>query len=202
MWVSHDHLKCPMPEQFCNRSQIHPGHIKSTGKGMAVAMPGIFLNLGLFEGDREPSARFLKGITLARGRENGVGSRPGLLAPRHLERAQGNRIQRNSAQIAVRGPNQMELLVFTFGGPARRPMPRKLPHPLRLKTRPRREAFRAAPMTAIVSLKWNKSELQKVNSGPEHWAPRLAGQRQPVSSRPTSSTTQSCSQAVHSGQWR
>jgi hypothetical protein len=26
MGVPHDHLKCPVPEQFCNRPQIHPGH--------------------------------------------------------------------------------------------------------------------------------------------------------------------------------
>jgi hypothetical protein len=27
-----------MPKQFCNRPQIHSGHNKSTGKGMAVAI--------------------------------------------------------------------------------------------------------------------------------------------------------------------
>jgi hypothetical protein len=32
-----------MPEQYCNRPQIHSSHNKSTGKGMAVAMPGVFL---------------------------------------------------------------------------------------------------------------------------------------------------------------
>jgi hypothetical protein len=31
-----------MPEQLCNRPQIHSGHNQSTGKRMAVAMPGIF----------------------------------------------------------------------------------------------------------------------------------------------------------------
>ena len=54
-----------MPEQFCNRPQIHPGHNKSTGKRMAVAMPGIFLNLGLFEHSREPSPRPLPSISRA-----------------------------------------------------------------------------------------------------------------------------------------
>jgi len=52
-----------MPEQFCNRSQIRSGHNKSTGKGMAVAMPGIFLNLRLFERCREPSPRVLLRVT-------------------------------------------------------------------------------------------------------------------------------------------
>ena len=36
------------------RSADPPGHDKSTGKRVEVAMPGIFLNLGLFEGSREP----------------------------------------------------------------------------------------------------------------------------------------------------
>ena len=71
MCVPHDHLERPMPEQFRNRPQIHPGHNESTGKGVAVAMPGIFLNLGLFEGGREPSARPLEGIACAHGREDG-----------------------------------------------------------------------------------------------------------------------------------
>ena len=39
MGVPHDHLECPVPEQLCNRPQIDPGHNKSTGKRMAVAMP-------------------------------------------------------------------------------------------------------------------------------------------------------------------
>jgi hypothetical protein len=51
-----------MPEQLCNRPQIYPGHNKSTGKRMAVAMPGILMNLRLFESSREPSARPLQGI--------------------------------------------------------------------------------------------------------------------------------------------
>lgn len=38
MGVPHDHLECPVPEQLCNRAQINPGHSKSTGKRMAVAM--------------------------------------------------------------------------------------------------------------------------------------------------------------------
>ena len=50
-----------MPEQLCNRPQIHPGHNKSTGKRMAVAMSGILMNLRLFESSREPSARPLQG---------------------------------------------------------------------------------------------------------------------------------------------
>ncbi len=79
MCVAHDHLKRPMPEQLCNCAQIHSGHNKSTGKCMAVAMPGIFLNLDLFDRGREPSARPLKSIARAHGREDRVCSR---LAPR------------------------------------------------------------------------------------------------------------------------
>jgi hypothetical protein len=57
MGVPHDHLKCPVPEQFCNNTQIHPGHHQSTSKSMPVAMPGILLNLCIFQRGREPSAR-------------------------------------------------------------------------------------------------------------------------------------------------
>jgi hypothetical protein len=42
MGVPHDHLKCPAPEQLCKPPQIHPGHNKSTGKRVAVAMPRIW----------------------------------------------------------------------------------------------------------------------------------------------------------------
>ena len=38
MGVPHDHLKCPVPEQLCNRTQLDSGHNKSTGKRMAVAI--------------------------------------------------------------------------------------------------------------------------------------------------------------------
>lgn len=38
-----------MPEQLCNRPQIHTSYNKSTSKCMAVAMPGILMNLRLFE---------------------------------------------------------------------------------------------------------------------------------------------------------
>ena len=59
-----------MPEQLCNRPQIHSGHNKSTGKRRAVAMPGILMNLRLFESGREPSARPLQGIAGAdRGKD-------------------------------------------------------------------------------------------------------------------------------------
>jgi hypothetical protein len=95
MCVSHDHLKCPMPEQFRNGPQIHPAHSESTGKGMAVAMLGIFLNLGFFKGGREPSARSLEGIACAHGREDGVSSRPGLLAPMAARRRFSSGSDRN-----------------------------------------------------------------------------------------------------------
>src|ERR1700679_37185 len=54
MGVPHDHLKRPVPEQLCNRAQIDSGHNKSTGKGMAVAMPRVIRHLRLIEGRREP----------------------------------------------------------------------------------------------------------------------------------------------------
>jgi hypothetical protein len=40
MGVAHHHLERPVPEQLCDGAQIHPGHHESTGKSMAVAMPG------------------------------------------------------------------------------------------------------------------------------------------------------------------
>jgi len=45
----HDHLKRPVPGESSPREQIHPSHIKSTGKRMSVAMPRIINDLGLFE---------------------------------------------------------------------------------------------------------------------------------------------------------
>ena len=59
MGITHNHLKRPVPEQLCNRAQIHPGHNESTGKGMAVAMPRITLDLRFFECGGEPAARSL-----------------------------------------------------------------------------------------------------------------------------------------------
>ena len=90
-----------MPEQLCNRPQIHPGHNKSTGKRMAVAMPGILLNLGLFDSGRKPSARPLKSIARAHGREDGVRSRLAFPALQLLESSQGDRVQRNGARIVT-----------------------------------------------------------------------------------------------------
>jgi hypothetical protein len=48
MGVPHDHLEHPVPEQFCNRPQIYSSHYESTCKGMAVAMPGVPLDLRFF----------------------------------------------------------------------------------------------------------------------------------------------------------
>ena len=45
MEIPHDHLKRFVPEQLCDSAQIHSGHTKSTGKGMAVAMPAIGIQL-------------------------------------------------------------------------------------------------------------------------------------------------------------
>lgn len=49
MGVPHDHLERPVPEQLCHRPQIYPGHYESTGKSMAIAMPGVPLDSRLFE---------------------------------------------------------------------------------------------------------------------------------------------------------
>jgi len=53
MGVPHDPLERPMPEQLCNRPQIHPDHDKSTCKSMAVAMPGVPFDLCLLESARD-----------------------------------------------------------------------------------------------------------------------------------------------------
>jgi hypothetical protein len=54
MGVPHDHLERPVPEQFCNRPQIYSSHYESTCKGVAVAMPGVPLDLRLFERAGKP----------------------------------------------------------------------------------------------------------------------------------------------------
>jgi hypothetical protein len=48
MGVAHDHLERPVAEQLCDGAQIHSGHHESTGKSVAVAMPGVALNPGFF----------------------------------------------------------------------------------------------------------------------------------------------------------
>ncbi len=60
MGVSHDHLERPVPEQLCHGAQVYSRHYESTGKSMAVAMPGIPLDLRLFERRRKPAARALQ----------------------------------------------------------------------------------------------------------------------------------------------
>jgi len=98
-----------MPEQFCNRPQIHTGHNKSTGKGMAVAMPGMPLNLRLFERCREPPAGPLQGIASSHGRIDGIGCWPGFPALQLVQSIQSDGIERNGARIPVLGSNQMKL---------------------------------------------------------------------------------------------
>jgi len=39
MGIPHDHLERPVPEQFCDGTQIDSGHNESTGKRITVAMP-------------------------------------------------------------------------------------------------------------------------------------------------------------------
>jgi hypothetical protein len=55
MGVTHHHLERPVPEQLCDSAQIHAGHHESTGKSMAVAMPGVPLDPGRFQCRREPA---------------------------------------------------------------------------------------------------------------------------------------------------
>ena len=109
MRVPHDHLECPVPKQLGNRAQIHTRHNKSTGKRMAVAMPGILLNLGLFERGREPSARPCKESPVRA--EGKTGSAPGrFFSPRiRWSAARATEFRRNGARIAVLGPEQMKL---------------------------------------------------------------------------------------------
>jgi hypothetical protein len=57
MGVAHLHLERPVPEQLCDGAQIHPGHHESTGKSMAVAMPGVPFDPSLIERRWEPAAR-------------------------------------------------------------------------------------------------------------------------------------------------
>ena len=45
MGAPHDNLKRSVPKQLCDGTQIHSGHSKSTGKGMAVAMPALGFEL-------------------------------------------------------------------------------------------------------------------------------------------------------------
>lgn len=59
MGVSHDHLERSVPKQFCHRAQVYSGHYESTGKSMAVAMPGIPFDLRHFESVRKLAARTL-----------------------------------------------------------------------------------------------------------------------------------------------
>ena len=63
MGVAHHHLERPVPEQLCDSAQIHPGHHESTGKSMAVAMPGVPLDPGLFARSTDSSVAVLVGIT-------------------------------------------------------------------------------------------------------------------------------------------
>ena len=62
MGVPHDHLKCPVPKQLCHRAQIHTGHHKSTGKRMAVAMPGSVVSKYYRKAPCRISATLWKGI--------------------------------------------------------------------------------------------------------------------------------------------
>jgi hypothetical protein len=68
-------------------------------------MPGILMNLRLFEGSREPSARPLQGITGADRGKDRVYLWPAFPTLQLLERGQSDGIQRNGARVSVLGPN-------------------------------------------------------------------------------------------------
>jgi hypothetical protein len=55
MGVRLNHLKRPEPEQLCDGAQNHSSHYESTGKRVAVAMPGISLDFILFQHRRKPA---------------------------------------------------------------------------------------------------------------------------------------------------
>ena len=90
MGVPHDHLECPVPEQLCNRAQIDPGHNKSTGKRMAVAMPRKIKHLRVIECCRKPPARALQGIPRARRRKDRRGPRLCVVAFELPERSESH----------------------------------------------------------------------------------------------------------------
>jgi len=107
MGVPHDHLKRPVPEQLCNGMQIDPGHNKSTGKGMAVAMPGVAIDLRLIERCRKPAARPLKCIAASGRWKNRIGRLRFARAAKPVEGGQSDRVQSNSARISVLGLRKM-----------------------------------------------------------------------------------------------
>ena len=76
MGVLHDHLKRSVPERLYDSTQIHSGHNKSTGKGMAVAMPAIGFDLGVFERGWKPAAPTLAGFATAERRKDRSGTVP------------------------------------------------------------------------------------------------------------------------------
>jgi hypothetical protein len=99
MGVAHHHLERPVPEQLCDGAQIHPGHHESTGKSMAVAMPGIPLDPGRFEYRREPAPRPLQSVPAADGREDRIVPCRPARAAQLLQGTESDRVQRNGTGI-------------------------------------------------------------------------------------------------------
>ena len=71
MGMAHDHLECSVPEQLCDRGQVHTGHHESTGKGVAVAMPRKIFNFRVFERGGEPATSTLQSARAAERGEDG-----------------------------------------------------------------------------------------------------------------------------------
>lgn len=109
MGVSHDHLERSMPEQLRHGAQVYSGHYESTGKSMAVAMPGIPLDLRLFERRRKPAARALQCFPAPGGRKDRGHSRRRDLTPHLFQSCQRDRVQGNGARVFVLGFRQMNL---------------------------------------------------------------------------------------------
>jgi hypothetical protein len=109
MGVPHDHLKRPVPEQFCHRPQIYPRHYESTCKGVAVAMPGVPLDLRLFERAGKPAARSLERLAGSDRRADrhcfhSLGS-----TVQFLEGGDCDRVERDRSWVSVLGFGKMDL---------------------------------------------------------------------------------------------
>jgi hypothetical protein len=101
MRVSHDHLERYMPEQFFDGAPIHSSHYESTGKGAAVAMPGISLNFRFLQSGWKPSARSSQCIPRSGRWENRGRSNEGAFAPHLFQRRQSRRLRSTSPSGSV-----------------------------------------------------------------------------------------------------
>jgi hypothetical protein len=54
MGISHRHLDRPVAHELSDGAQINSGHYKSIGEGVPIAMRGVVLDFGRFDGRLEP----------------------------------------------------------------------------------------------------------------------------------------------------